>query len=328
MSGTGPEVTFLDAVRQALRDEMRADPSVFLIGEDIGVYGGAFKLTAGLLDEFGPARVIDTPIAESGFVGAAIGAAMMGMRPVVEFQFIDFIANAFDMIVNFAGTNHYRWGQKVPMVMRGPSGGRVSGSAFHSANPEAYFNRAPGLKIVYPGTVEDAYGLMRAAIRDDNPVLFFEHKYLYRRIKGTIPADAGAIPLGKARVARAGRHLSVITYAAMLHVALEAAERLATEGIELEVLDLRTLKPLDEEAILATAEKTGRVLVLTEEPKTGSFAGEVAARVAEKAFWHLDAPVARLCCLDTPVPYSPPLEDEYLPNADKLISRVRELLGA
>lgn len=328
MSGTGPEVTFLDAVRQALRDEMRADPSVFLIGEDIGVYGGAFKLTAGLLDEFGPARVIDTPIAESGFVGAAIGAAMMGMRPVVEFQFIDFIANAFDMIVNFAGTNHYRWGQKVPMVMRGPSGGRVSGSAFHSANPEAYFNRAPGLKIVYPGTVEDAYGLMRAAIRDDNPVLFFEHKYLYRRIKGTIPADAGAIPLGKARVAREGRHLSVITYAAMLHVALEAAERLATEGIELEVLDLRTLKPLDEEAILATAEKTGRVLVLTEEPKTGSFAGEVAARVAEKAFWHLDAPVARLCCLDTPVPYSPPLEDEYLPNADKLISRVRELLGA
>ncbi|MEO8198131.1 MAG: alpha-ketoacid dehydrogenase subunit beta [Thermoanaerobaculia bacterium] len=327
MSAELKEVTFLDAIRQGLWDEMKADPTVFLIGEDIGIYGGAFKLTAGLLDEFGPERVIDTPIAESGFVGAAIGAAMMGLRPVVEFQFIDFIANAFNMIVNCAGTNHYRWGQKVPMVMRGPSGGRVSGSAFHSANPEAYFNRAPGLKIVYPGTVEDAYGLIRSAIRDDNPVLFFEHKYLYRRIKGTIDPAAPLVPLGKARLARAGKHLSVITYAAMLHVALEAAERLAAEGIEIEVLDLRTLKPLDEEAILATAQKTGRIIVLTEEPQTGSFAGEVAARVAEKAFWHLDAPVARVCCLDTPVPYSPPLEDEYLPNAEKLIGRIRALLA-
>ncbi len=328
MSAETKEITFLDAIRQGLWDEMKADPTVYLIGEDIGVYGGAFKLTAGLLDEFGPERVIDTPIAESGFVGAAIGSAMMGLRPVVEFQFIDFIANAFNMIVNCAGTNHYRWGQKVPMVMRGPSGGRVSGSAFHSANPEAYFNRAPGLKIVYPGTVEDAYGLIRSAIRDDNPVLFFEHKYLYRRIKGTISPDAAPIPLGKARLARPGRDLSVVTYAAMLHVALEAAARLAEEGIEIEVLDLRTLKPLDEEALLATAQKTGRVVVLTEEPQTGSFAGEVAARVAERAFWHLDAPVARVCCLDTPVPYSPPLEDEYLPNADKLIARVRELLRA
>ncbi len=325
------EITFLDAIRRGLADEMAADPTVFLIGEDIGVFGGAFKLTAGLLDEFGPERVIDTPISESGFVGAAIGAAMMGLRPVVEFQFIDFAANAFNMIVNFAGTNRYRWGQKVPLVMRGPSGGRVSGSAFHSGNPEAYFNRAPGLKIVYPATVEDAYGLIRSAIRDDNPVLFFEHKYLYRRIKGTIspnPADHMPVPLGKARLARAGRDLSVVTYAAMLYVALEAAERLAAEGIEIEVLDLRTLKPLDEEAVVATARKTGRVVVLTEEPLTGSFAGEVAARVAEKAFWHLDAPVARLCCLDTPVPYSPPLEDYYLPNADKLIARVRELLRA
>jgi 2-oxoisovalerate dehydrogenase E1 component beta subunit len=306
---------------------MRADSSVYLIGEDIGTYGGAFRLTAGLLEEFGRERVIDTPISEAGFVGAAIGSAMMGMRPVVEFQFIDFIANAFNMIVNCAGTNHYRWGQKVPIVMRGPSGGRVSGSAFHSLNPEAYFNRAPGLKIVYPGTVEDAYGLIRSAIRDENPVLFFEHKYLYRRIKGTIAPDAPPVPLGKARLAREGSHLSIVTYAAMLHVALEAAERLAGEGIEVEVLDLRTLKPLDEEAILATAKKTGRVAVLTEEPQTGSFAGEIASRVAEKAFWHLDAPVARICCLDTPVPYSPPLEDEYLPNADKVVARVRELLA-
>jgi pyruvate/2-oxoglutarate/acetoin dehydrogenase E1 component len=322
------EVTFLDAIRQGILDEMRADPSVYLIGEDIGTYGGAFRLTAGLLEEFGRERVIDTPISEAGFVGAAIGTAMMGMRPVVEFQFIDFIANAFNMIVNFAGTNHYRWGQRVPMVMRGPSGGRVSGSAFHSLNPEAYFNRAPGLKIVYPATVEDGYGLIRSAIRDDNPVLFFEHKYLYRRIKGILPADAAPVPLGKARVARPGRDLSVITYAAMLYVALEAAERLAGEGIEIEVLDLRTLKPLDEAAVVATAQKTGRVVVLSEEPMTGSFAGEVAARVAEKAFWHLDAPVARVCCLDTPVPYSPPLEDFYLPNADKLVARIRELLAS
>ncbi len=327
MSAESREITFLDAIRQGIVDEMRADPSVYLIGEDIGTYGGAFRLTAGLLDEFGRDRVIDTPISEAGFVGAAIGSAMMGMRPVVEFQFIDFIANAFNMIVNFAGTNHYRWGQKVPMVMRGPSGGRVSGSAFHSLNPEAYFNRAPGLKIVYPGTVEDAYGLIRAAIRDDNPVLFFEHKYLYRRIKGTLSPDAAPIPLGKARLARSGKDLSVITYAAMLHVALEAAETLAGEGIEIEVLDLRTLKPLDEEAVLATARKTGRVVVLTEEPATGSFAGEVAARIADKAFWHLDAPVARVCCFDTPVPYSPPLEDEYLPNAAKLVTRIRGLLA-
>jgi len=321
------EITFLEAIRRALADEMRADPRVFLIGEDIGRYGGAFKVTAGFLDEFGAGRVIDTPISESGFTGAAIGAAMMGLRPVVEFQFIDFIANAFDMIVNFAGTNRYRWGQKVPMVLRGPSGGRVSGSAFHSGNPEAYFHRAPGLKIVYPATVEDAYGLLRAAIRDPNPVLFFEHKYLYRRIKGTLPAGLETIPLGRARLARAGRHATVVTWAAMVHVALEAAERLAAEGIELEVLDLRTLKPMDEEAILASVAKTNRLLVLSEEPVTGSVAGDLAARVAERAFWPLDAPSARVGCPDTPVPYSPPLEDAYLPDAAKLAARVRELVA-
>lgn len=322
------EVTLLEAIAQGLRDEMRADPSVFMIGEDIGTYGGAFRLTAGFLDEFGGERIIDTPISESGFVGAAIGAAMMGMRPVVEFQFIDFIANAFDMIVNFAATNRYRWGQKVPMVMRGPSGGRVSGSAFHSANPEAYFNRAPGLKIVYPATAEDAYGLIRSAVRDDNPVLFFEHKYLYRRIKGVIDPAAPLVPIGEAKLVREGADLSIVSYAAMLHVALEAAEKLAAERIDAEVLDLRTIRPLDEAAVLATARKTGRVMVLTEEPLTGSFAGEVAARVAERAFWHLDAPVARVCCLDTPVPYSPPLEDFYLPNVEKVVARARELARA
>ena len=325
MSG---EITLLEAISRALRDEMRADPRVFLIGEDLGRYGGAFRVTAGFLDEFGPERVIDTPISESGFTGAAIGAAMMGLRPVVEFQFIDFMANAFDMIVNFAGTNRYRWGQQVPMVMRGPSGGRVSGSAFHSGNPEAFYHRAPGLKIVYPSTVEDAYGLLRAAVRDPNPVLFFEHKYLYRRIKGTLPAGLETVPIGRARVAREGRDATVVTWAAMVHVALEAAEKLAGEGIEIEIVDLRTIKPMDEETVLASVRRTNRALVLSEEPYSGSVAGDVAARIGERAFWHLDAPLARVTCLDTPVPYSPPMEDYYLPNAEKLAARVRELVSA
>jgi len=322
------EITLLEAIQRGLGDEMRADPRVFLIGEDIGRYGGAFRVTAGFLEEFGPERIVDTPISESGFTGAAIGAAMMGLLPVVEFQFIDFMANAFDMIVNFAGTNHYRWGQKVPVVLRGPSGGRVSGSAFHSANPEGFYARAPGLKIVYPSTVADAYGLIRAAIRDPNPVLFFEHKYLYRRIKGELPAGLETVPIGSARIAREGRDLTIVTWAAMVHVALEAAERLAEEGVEVEIVDLRTIKPMDEETVFASVAKTNRTLVLSEEPYTGSVAGDVAGRIAEKAFWQLDAPVARLSCLDTPVPYSPPLEDFYLPNAAKVVTRVRELLAA
>jgi 2-oxoisovalerate dehydrogenase E1 component beta subunit len=305
---------------------MEADPSVFLIGEDIGTYGGAFRVTKGFLERFGAQRVIDTPISESAIVGAAAGAALLGLKPVVEMQFIDFIACAFNQIVNFAATCHYRWGPAVPMVIRGPAGGGVHGSAFHSTNPEGYFHRAPGLKIVAPATAADAKALIKAAIRDPNPVLYFEHKYLYRRIKEELPAELPEVPLGQARLARAGRDLSVVTYGAMLHVALEAAERLAAEdGIELEVLDLRTLKPLDDEAILATAKKTSRVLVLSEEPRTGSLAGEVAARVAEEAFDWLDAPVARLTCLDTPVPYSPPMEEFYLPNVDKLVAKVRRL---
>jgi 2-oxoisovalerate dehydrogenase E1 component beta subunit len=246
----------------------------------------------------------------------------------VEMQFIDFISCAFNQIINFAGPNHYRWGQQVPLVIRGPAGGNVHGSAFHSQNPESYFQHTPGLKIVAPATVADAYGLLKAAIRDPNPVLYFEHKYLYRRIKEELPltgADGEPVTLGKARLARPGRDLSVITYGAMLHVALEAAERLAAEGIDLEVLDLRTVKPLDEEAILATVRKTNRVLVLTEEQLSGSVAGEVAARIAERGFAWLDGPVHRLCCPDTPVPYSPTLEEAYLPNVDKLATRVREL---
>jgi 2-oxoisovalerate dehydrogenase E1 component beta subunit len=320
------EITLLEAISQALRDEMRADPAVFLIGEDLGRYGGAFRVTAGFLDEFGPERVVDTPISESGFTGAAIGAAMMGLKPVVEFQFIDFMANAFDMIVNFAATNHYRWGQKVPMVMRGPSGGRVSGSAFHSANPEGYYHRAPGLKIVYPSSVEDAYGLMRASIRDPNPVLFFEHKYLYRRIKGTLPEALETIPLGRARLAREGRHATVVTWAAMVHVALEAAERLAAEGIELEVLDLRTLKPMDEAAILASVARTHRAVIVDEGWRSGSISAEISARIVEHAFYDLDAPVARVCSAEVPMPYAKHLEEAALPSVAAVVAAARQVV--
>jgi 2-oxoisovalerate dehydrogenase E1 component beta subunit len=318
-------VTYLEAIRQALWDEMEKDERVFMLGQDIGTYGGAFRVTAGFLDRFGPVRIVDTPISESAMIGCAIGAAMMGMLPVVEMQFIDFISCAFNQIINFAAPNHYRWGQKVPLVVRGPAGGNVHGSAYHSQNPESYFQHTPGLKIVAPGTVADAYGLLRSAIRDPNPVLYFEHKYLYRRLKDELPAGDELVPLGKARLAREGRDLSVITYGAMLHVALEAAGRLEGEGIDLEVLDLRTLKPLDQEAILATVRKTNRVIVLTEEQITGSVAGEVAARIGQHAFEWLDGPVHRLCCPDTPVPYSPTLEEAYLPNVDKLVAKVREL---
>jgi len=318
-------ITYIEAIRQAMWEEMEQDERVFLIGQDIGIYGGAFRATAGMLERFGSDRVIDSPISESAMVGTAIGAAMMGMRPVVEMQFIDFIACAFNQIYNFAGPNHYRWGQAVPLVVRGPSGGGVRGSNFHSQNPESIFQHGPGLKIVAPGTAADAHGLLKAAIRDPNPVLFFEHKFLYRRIKEELPAGDGVVPIGKARLARSGRHLSVITYGAMLHVALEAAGRLEADGIDLEVLDLRTLKPLDDEAILASVRKTTRVIVLTEEQRSGSVAGEVAARIAEHAFEWLDSPVVRLCCPDTPIPYSPTLEDAYLPNVDKLVAKVREL---
>ena len=318
-------VTYLEAIRQALWDEMEKDERVFMLGQDIGTYGGAFRVTAGFLDRFGPGRIIDTPISESAMVGAAIGAAMMGLLPVVEMQFIDFISCAFNQIVNFAAPNRYRWGQKVPLVIRGPAGGNVHGSAYHSQNPESYFQHTPGLKILAPGTVADAYGLMKAAIRDPNPVLYFEHKYLYRRLKDELPEGDGVVEIGKARVAREGRDLSVITYGAMLHVALEAAGRLEADGIDLEVVDLRTIKPLDQEAILASVRKTSRVIVLTEEQITGSVAGEVAARISQDAFQWLDGPVHRLCCPDTPVPYSPTLEEAYLPNVDKLVARVREL---
>jgi len=318
-------VTYLEAIRQALWDEMEQDERVFMLGQDIGTYGGAFRVTAGFLDRFGPERIVDTPISESAMIGCAIGASMMGLLPVVEMQFIDFISCGFNQIINFAAPSHYRWGQQVPIVVRGPAGGNVHGSAYHSQNPESYFQHTPGLKIVAPGTVADAYGLLRAAIHDPNPVLYFEHKYLYRRLKDELVTGGAPVPIGQARLAREGRDLSVITYGAMLQVALEAAGRLEGDGIDLEVLDLRTLKPLDQEAILATARKTSRVIVLTEEQTTGSVAGEVAARISQDAFEWLDGPVHRLCCPDTPVPYSPTLEEAYLPNVDKLVAKVREL---
>ncbi len=318
-------LTYVDAIRQALAEEMRRDPAVFLLGEDIGIYGGAFKATAGLVDEFGPARVVDTPLAESAIVGAAIGAAYTGMRPVVEMQFMDFIACCFNQITNFAAKSHYRWGAPVPMVIRGPVGGGVHGGPFHSQNPEMYFAHTPGLKVVEPATARDAYGLLKSAIRDNNPVLFLEHKFLYRRVKEEIAEDGPAIPLGVAAVARPGRDLSVITYGAMVHLAVETAQALAAEGVDAEVLDLRTLAPLDRGGIVATAKKTNKVLILHEDTRTGGIAGEITAILQEEAFDDLDAPILRLTSADTPVPFSPPLEAAFLPSAEGLKAALRRL---
>jgi len=320
-----PQATYLEAIRQGIWEEMERDPSVFCIGEDIGVYGGAFKVTDGLVHRFGSERVIDTPIAESAIVGAAYGASLTGMRPVAEFQFMDFISCAFNQIVNMLAKSHYRWNAPSPLVLRGPSGGGVHGGPFHSQNPEMWFVHTPGLKVVCPGTAYDAKGLIKASIRDNNPVIFFEHKFLYRRIKDDIPEEDYIVPLGKARVARTGRDISVITYAAMLHVALEAAETLAKEGIDLEVIDLRTLSPLDREAITQTVKKTNKVIILHEDTKTGGIAGEIAAIINEEAFDDLDGPIVRIAALDTPVPFSPPLEEYFLPKVADVVREARRL---
>jgi pyruvate/2-oxoglutarate/acetoin dehydrogenase E1 component len=320
------EVTYLEAIREALIEEMDRDGNVFCLGEDIGAYGGAFKATEGLLDRFGEQRVIDTPISEIGIVGAAAGAAHMGMRPVVEMQFIDFIANAYDMLTNYVATARYRAMLPCPMVVRGPSGGYVRGGPFHSQNPEAGFIHTPGLKVVYPSTAEDAKGLLKAAIRDDDCVLFFEHKYLYRRIKGTMPAGDHVTPIGKARLAREGRDLSIITYAATVWKALEAAEQLEREdGLSVEVLDLRSLSPLDDDAITSTTRKTNRVLVVHEDTRTGGIAGEITARINESCFEWLDAPVLRVTAHDVPLPYAPPLEDFVLPQTSDIVTAARTL---
>ena len=319
------QTTYVDAIREGLREEMQRDERVFLLGEDIGVYGGAFKVTDGLIGEFGEQRVIDTPLAETAIVGAAVGAAMMGMRPVAEMQFIDFISCAFDMITNFAAKSRYRTGVGVPLVIRGPSGGGVHGGPFHSQNPEAYFAHTPGLKIVQPATAYDAKGLIKAAIRDEDPVLFFEHKFLYRRIKEELPAGDYVVPIGKAAVRREGRDLTVVTYGAMVWTALEAAKTLEAEGIDAEVVDLRTLFPMDEETVLESVAKTNKAILLHEATRTGGIGAEIAAVLSERCFEYLDGPLVRVTAPDTPVPYSPPLEEAFLPNAEKLCRAARAL---
>lgn len=319
------EVTYLEAIRQAMWEEMERDPRVFILGEDIGLYGGAFKVTKGFLEKFGPERVLDTPISEEGFTGVAIGAAYMGLRPIVEFQFIDFIANAFNMITNFAAKSRYRWGAGVPIVLRGPSGGGVRGGPFHSQSPEMHFVHTPGLKVVAPGTAYDAKGLLKAAIRDEDPVLYLEHKFLYRRIKEELPAEDFVVPIGKAAVRRRGRDIVLITYGAMLYVALEAAQALASEGIELEIVDLRSLLPLDKETILESVRRVNKVLILHEDTRTGGLGGEIAAILAEEAFDDLDGPIVRVTAPDTPVPYSPTLEDAFLPQPADVVEAARRL---
>jgi 2-oxoisovalerate dehydrogenase E1 component beta subunit len=318
-------LTYLQAVRQGIWEEMERDPSVFIMGEDIGAYGGAFKVTAGMLEKFGEDRVIDTPISESAIVGAAVGAALMGMRPVVEMQFMDFIACGFNQIVNMAAKIHYRWGPAVPIVIRGPSGARVHGGPFHSQSNEMWFVHTPGLKVVAPATAYDAKGLVKAAIRDDNPVIFFEHKFLYRRVKEEVPEQDYVVPIGKAAVRREGTDIAVITYGAMVWTALDAARELEKEGLSLEVVDLRSLLPYDEETVLASVRKCSKVILLHEDTRTGGMAGELAALIAEKAFEYLDGPIVRVTAPDTPVPFAPPLEEYFLPNALKLADAARRL---
>ncbi|WP_419934064.1 alpha-ketoacid dehydrogenase subunit beta [Candidatus Palauibacter sp.] len=321
--------TYLEAIREAIREEMEADPDVFIMGEDIGAYGGAFRITEGLLAEFGPHRVIDTPISEAAIVGAAIGAAHMGLKPVCEMQFIDFIAPAFNVIVNFAAKVRYRTGAGAGLVIRGPCGAGVRAGPFHSQNVESYFANVPGLKMVAPATVRDAKGLLKAAIRDPDPVLFFEHKYLYRRLKDELPAGEEILtPLGKARTHREGADLTIVTYGAMVHTAHEAAERVAHEdGAEVEIIDLRSLQPLDAAAVLDSVRKTGRLLIVHEAPRFGGFGGELAAVACEGAFEWLDAPIRRVTARDTPVPYAAPLEDAHLPQVADIVSMAREQLN-
>ncbi len=317
--------TYLEAIREGLWEEMERDPNVFCIGEDIAEYGGAFKVTAGFLEHFGAQRMVDTPISEAAIAGASIGAGLMGLRPVAEMQFADFISCGFDQIVNFAAKCRYRWNASVPIVIRSPSGGGIHGGPFHSQNPEMWFVRTPGLKVVCPSTPYDAKGLIKSAIRDNDPVLYFEHKALYRRIKEDLPAGDFTVPIGKAKVVREGRDLSIITYGAMVWTAREAADKLAAEGISVEIVDLRTLVPLDRETVCESVRKTSKVLLLHEDTRTGGMAGELAATITENVFEYLDGPIVRVTAPDTPVPYSPPLEEAFLPNAEKVVEKARWL---
>jgi len=322
-----PETTFLEAVNSALKEEMHADERVFLIGEDIGAYGGAFKVTAGMLEEFGPERIIDTPIAEAAVIGAAAGAAMCGMRPVAELQFIDFIScGGFDQLVTVAAKSRFRNGVPCPLVVRGPAGGGGRGGPFHSACPEMWFVSTPGIKVVFPATAYDAKGLLKSAIRDPDPVLFLEHKFLYRRIKDQVPNEDYVVPLGQALERRAGDDMAIITYGAMVHTALEAAEELAKNGHNVRVIDLRTLVPLDEETIIKAAMETSKVMIVHEDTRRGGLAGEIAAVINENAFDYLDGPILRVTAPDTPVPYAPSLEDAFLPQVSDIITKANELL--
>src|ERR1700685_4085524 len=321
---SGP-ITMVDAIRQAMFEEMERDPAVVAIGEDIGVYGGAFKVTDGLLAKVGSERVIETPIAETAIIGAACGMSFLGLRPVAEMQFIDFIACCFNQVTNFVAKSHYLWDAPVPIVIRGPSGGGVHGGPVHCACPEMYFVHTPRVKVIYPSTPSDAKGLLKSAIRDNNPVLFFEHKYLYRRLKEEMPPGDYTVPIGKAIVRRPGRDLTVVSYAAMVHTAIEAAEELAKDGIDAEVIDLRTLRPLDKETILDSVKKTNKLLIVHEDTRTGGIAGEIAAIVCESAFEDLDGPIERVTALDTPVPYSPPLEEHFLPDRKSVVAAARSL---
>lgn len=318
------ETVYIQAITDALREEMHRDESVFCLGEDIGTYGGAFRVTKGFLEEFGRPRILDTPLSESAILGASIGSALMGLRPVAEMQFADFVVNGFNMLVNFAAKAHYRWGASVPMVVRLPTGGNTRGGPFHASNCEAWFTRVPGLKVVAPATAYDAKGLLKAAIRDDNPVLYYEHKYLYRRVKDEVPEGDYTVPLGQARVTHEGKDVSLIAYGSMAYHGLAVAEEMAAEGIDVEVLDLRSLIPLDQDAILETVKKTNRVVIAHEDTKTGGFGGEVAARIAELAFEHLDAPIRRVASLDTPIPHAPALEDSFLPQPQDLKQALTE----
>jgi 2-oxoisovalerate dehydrogenase E1 component beta subunit len=320
-----PELTYIQAITDGLRQEMRRDNRVFVLGEDVGVYGGAFKVTQGFQEEFGPWRVIDTPLSETAIVGGATGAALMGLRPVAEMQFADFISCGWDQLVTVAAKQFFRGGTPVPIVVRLPSGGGFSGGPFHSQNPESSFAHIAGLKIVTPATPADAKGLLASAIEDPNPVLYFEHKHLYRRIKGDVPEERFTVPFGQARVHREGDDAVVVTWGAMVYTATEAAGELAKEGFETEVLDLRTIIPWDRQRVLESVRRTSKVLVLHEDTRTGGFGAEIAATIAEEAFEDLDAPVMRLAAPDTPVPFSPPLEKAFIPQVEDVTKALRDL---
>jgi 2-oxoisovalerate dehydrogenase E1 component beta subunit len=319
-------MTYIEAISRGMWEEMERDPSVFLLGEDIGVYGGAFKATKGFLDHFGVERVIDTPLSEGAIIGASVGAAVVGMRPVAEMQFADFVTCGFNQLVTNAAKTYYRWSLPVPMVVRLPNGGYIHGGPYHSASTEGWFFHVPGLKIVAPSTPYDAKGLMKASIRDNNPVLFVEYKHLYRRIKGEVPDGDYVVEIGKGDVKRDGSDIVIFTYGSTVHHSLEAAEALASEeGVNTMVVDLRSLCPLDKDLIIESVKKTGKVLIVHEDTLTGGVGGEVAALIAGNAFQYLDAPIKRVAALDAPVPFAPPLEEFFLPNKEKIVAALREL---